>query len=674
MPRLPWAVLLQTLLAARYLHWRFSSSLNLDTPLAASLSLLTLGAELVLLGGYFLQLWFTLLPDRPAPPSGTIPEPAPSVDVLIPTCGEPAEVVERCLRGCLAMDHPRKQVWLLDDSDRPELAELCDRLGCRYLARWDRSHAKAGNLNHALSHCRGDLVAVFDADVVPLKPFLARTTGLFRDPAVGFVQTPQSYMNADPVMRNLRLERWLIPDEESFYRWIQPTRQNLNAVVCAGTSFVMRREALDRVGGFETATPSEDLATGIRITAAGYRNHYLGEKLSAGLAPFTAAAMARQRCRWGSGSLQTLRTGANPLRIPGLNPIQRLAYSEGILHWISFPAQLVLLSTPLSLGLLGIAPIRIEGQALLSSALPFYLGQVLLTRWFSNQSRTALMPELYRWIFLMPICGAVVATLLGRPRRFKVTPKAVSSGGSPAPDRGLLLPLMLLLTLQLVALWHLPRPWPLASPTGGVGLPTLSAATVGVVRAWGSFNVLMLLLAIRSCWDRRGGDGTPWFALAVPVTLHHASGEIRARLEAISRSGAEIRLEPVPAGSAQPALQGAGGGDQVLVGLLPDGRPLPFVPVARGPGAIGGLWGPLSPRQREQLEGLLYQREGLWPTLRAPFEPRALPVVALRLFQRIQPETWFHRSLIPQLPPMAALPIPSPAGPAAAATGSGSSR
>ncbi len=661
MPRLPWAVLLQTLLAARYLHWRFSSSLNLDTPLAASLSLLTLSAELVLLGGYFLQLWFTLLPDRPAPPAGAIPAPAPAVDVLVPTCGEPAEVVERCLRGCLGMDYPHKQVWLLDDSGRPELAELCDRLGCRYLARRERHHAKAGNLNHALRHCRGDLVAVFDADVVPLKPFLARTTGLFRDPAVGFVQTPQSYMNADPVMRNLRLERWLIPDEESFYRWIQPTRQNLNAVVCAGTSFVMRREALDRVGGFETATPSEDLATGIRITAAGYRNHYLAEKLSAGLAPFTAAAMARQRCRWGSGSLQTLRTGADPLRIPGLNPIQRLAYSEGILHWFSFPAQLVLLSTPLSLGLLGIAPIRIEGQALLSTALPFYLGQILLTRWFSNQSRTALMPELYRWIYLMPICAAVVATLLGRPRRFKVTPKAVASGGSPGPDRGLMLPL-LLLGLQLIALWHLPRPGPLA------------LTTVGVVQAWGSFNVLMLLLAIRSCWDRKGGDGTPWFALAVPVTLRHAGGEIRARLEAVSSAGAELRLEPAAAAAVPPELPGSGGGDLALAGLLPDGMPLPFLPVAGGPGAIGGLWGPLTPLQRERLEELLYRRERLWPTLRAPFEPRALPAVALRLLRRIPPEAWFQRSLIPQLPPMAGLPLPRHTDQAATAAGSGSPR
>ncbi len=650
MTRLPWAVLLLTLLGARYLGWRMGASLNLATPLAATLSLLTLAAELVLLAGCFLQLWLTLLPNRPVPSAGPIPDPAPPVDVLVPTCGEPAELVERCLRGCLAMDYPDLTVWLLDDRARPELEQLCGRLGCRYLARTERHHAKAGNLNHALAHCQGSLVAVFDADVVPLRPFLTRTVGLFRDPSVGFVQTPQSYMNADPVMRNLRLERWLLPDEESFYRWIQPTRQNLNAVVCAGTSFVMRRQALERVGGFETATPSEDLATGIRITAAGYSNHYLSEKLSAGLAPFTASAMARQRCRWGSGSLQTLRTGASPLGIPGLNPLQRLAYSEGILHWFCFPAQLVLLCTPLSLGLLGIAPILIGGDALLTIVVPFFLSQLLLSRWLSGHARTAILPELYRWIFLVPICAAVMATAVGRPRRFRVTPKAVITQKPKGPDPGLLLPLLVLLGLQLLAVWNLtPGRLPLLAGVGAA-LP-VSAATVGVVLGWSLLNGLLLLLAIRSCWDRPGGDGVPWFALALPVRLLHRGGHCGARLQAISASGAELTLEYGSDGEALMAAEGLS-----LEGILPD-LPLAFVPMARRAGAVGGVWGPLTALQRDRLEELLHRREGLWPTLRAPFEIRTLPLVLLRLLQRVRPEGWFRRSLIPQLPPLGGLPF-----------------
>jgi len=651
MTRLPWAVLLLTLLGVRYLSWRLSASLNLATPLSVSLSLLTLLAELVLLAGFFLQLWFTLLPERPVPAPGPIPVPAPAVDVLVPSCGEPAELVERCLRGCLAMDYPSLTVWLLDDGNRPELAHLCERLGCRYVARQDHLHAKAGNLNHGLRQGQGELVAVFDADVVPLRTFLKRTVGLFNDPSVGFVQTPQSYMNADPVMRNLRLERWLLPDEESFYRWIQPTRQNLNAVVCAGTSFVMRREALERVGGFETATPSEDLATGIRITAAGYRNHYLSEKLSAGLAPFTAAAMARQRCRWGSGSLQTLRTGADPLRIPGLSPLQRLAYSEGILHWFSFPAQLVLLCTPLSLGLLGIAPILIGGDALLTVAMPFFLSQLLLTRWLSGHARAAILPELYRWIFLLPICAAVMSTALGRPRRFRVTPKAVNSQGNAGPDAGLLLPLLLLFALQLLALWNL-APGRLPQLAGQEAVLPVTAATIGVVLGWSLLNGLLLLLAIRSCWDRPRSDGVPWFALSLPVRLHHPGGTVRARLQGFSATGAELSLERR---GDQAALEMAG--SLALEGLLTD-QTLPLVAMAQRTGAIGGVWGPLSPRQRDQLDTMLYRREGLWPTLRAPFELRTLPLVLLRILQPVGPESWFRRSLIPQLPPLAALPRP----------------
>jgi hypothetical protein len=65
--RLPWAVLLLALLAARYLHWRITATLNLDTPLAAALSVLLLGAELWLLAHGFLLLLFSLAPELPRP-------------------------------------------------------------------------------------------------------------------------------------------------------------------------------------------------------------------------------------------------------------------------------------------------------------------------------------------------------------------------------------------------------------------------------------------------------------------------------------------------------------------------------------------------------------------------------------------------------------------------------
>ena len=100
------------------------------------------------------------------------------------------------------------------------------------------------------SDMAGELVAVLDADFIPQQDFLQRCIGFLSEPDVALVQTPQCFLNADPVMRNLGMEPWLLSDEESFYRWIQPVRDGWGAVVCAGTSFVARRSALESVGGF----------------------------------------------------------------------------------------------------------------------------------------------------------------------------------------------------------------------------------------------------------------------------------------------------------------------------------------------------------------------------------------------------------------------------------------
>lgn len=638
--RLPWAVLLLALLTARYLHWRVTATLNLDSPLAAALSVLLLACELWLLAHGFLQLLFSLAPERPDPSGqadfSSDPQVLPTVEVLVPSYGEPLEVVERCLRGCCALRYPHVRVWLLDDAGRPELAALAGRLGCRYSSREQRQHAKAGNLNHVLPRLEGELIAVFDADVVPVREFLERTVAPFRDPDVGLVQTPQTYMNADPVIRNLGLERWLLPDEESFYRWIEPVRQRLGAVVCAGTSFVVRRQALLAVGGFETGTPSEDLATGIRLTAAGWRLLFLPEKLSAGLAPLTLAALARQRCRWASGTLATLRTGANPLLIPGLNPLQRLAFLEGILHWLNVLPQLVLVLMPLSLGVLGVAPLRVSGAGLLTMALPLVLAQLLLARWFSAHSRTALMPELYGWVVLLPLAWTVLGTLLGRTQPFRVTPKALPTGRVSAVEKRRLLPLLALLGLQVVAVLNLV---PLLRGTARVSLAPVSASTLAVGLGWALLNALLLLASLRCCRDRPRRSATPWLAMRQPLLLNGLAAE----LSAISEEGLEVQLEDHP--EAQQAY--VPGPTQLQLSLA--GQSWPVRVAARAGPHLGCRWGPLDDGQRQQLQELLYQRGGQWPSRRAPAEPLALAATVVRLLRPMPAEDWFARSLLPVL-------------------------
>lgn len=663
------ALLLLLLLALRYAHWRCTSTLNLADPLSGTLSVLLLLAELWLLLHGSLQLVFSLA--LPAAAAATGPglsggpglDASPLVDVLVPSCGEPPELLERCLRGCIALDYPRFHVWLLDDSNRPELAALAARLGCRYLSRPHPRQAKAGNLNNALPLLQGELLAVFDADVVPLRPFLRRAVTPFRDPAVALVQTPQTYMNADPVIRNLALERWLMPDEESFYRWVEPVRQAMDAVVCAGTSFVMRRSALVQVGGFETGTTSEDFATGIRLQAAGGRCLFLPEKLSAGLAPFTAAALVRQRCRWASGTLQTLRTGANPLTIAGLRPLQRLAYLEGILHWLNALPQLVLALMPLAPGLLGVVPIQASAPDLLLVALPFYGAQLLLIRWLSGQSRTALMPELYRWLLLGPLLLVVLRALRRRPLAFRVTPKqqpqSAAAAGAALDGQWLLALPLLLLVVQLVALAALPLrllPGWSAGASGVEPPAALGAASWPLALAWGLINALLLLAACRACRDRPGAAPVPWFAIRGQTATLRLDGQCWPNLQllTISEQGVELRL-PGPAAAALGGARGlpllqlpAAAG--TLGGQAPPPLELPLQPQRRRGACWGCSWGYLTPQQLDALQAWLYRRPGLWPVRRAPWEPLALLVTLLRLLRPPGPEGWFHRSSLPITP------------------------
>ena len=74
----------------------------------------------------------------------------PAVDVFIPSYDEPDFILRRTIMGCQAMEYGPKTIYLLDDTRRPDIKALAAELGCEYMTRPDNSHAKAGNLNHAI--------------------------------------------------------------------------------------------------------------------------------------------------------------------------------------------------------------------------------------------------------------------------------------------------------------------------------------------------------------------------------------------------------------------------------------------------------------------------------------------------------------------------------------------
>jgi cellulose synthase (UDP-forming) len=537
-------------LTLRYILWRSLSTLNVADPLNGFFSLGLFFLEMLMLASSTLQLFLMLRMKNRRREADLLANQVldgsfqPSVDILIPTYDEPVFILRRTIIGCQAIEYANKKIYLLDDTRRTEVKQMAAELGCEYMTRPDNRYAKAGNLNHAIAKTNSELIVVFDADFVPTQNFLTRTVGFFQDENVALVQTPQSFYNTDPIARNLGLENVLTPEEEVFYRQIQPIRDGAGSIICSGTSFVVRRRALEAVGGFVTDSLSEDYFTGIRLSAKGYRLVYLDEKLSAGLAAENISAHAIQRLRWARGTLQAFFIKANPLTIPGLRPIQRLAHFEGLLHWFTSISRVGFLIIPLAYSFLGVIPLRANTAELVYFFLPYYLVQLTVFSWLNYRSRSALLSDIYTLVLTFPLALTVIQVMLNPfSKGFKVTPKGTRSDRFYFNWR-LAWPLILMFIITAVSLWRnlglcmMKGAWAktvtaeLAVQIKGIGLGWL----------WSSYNLLMIGIALLILLDVPKPDLYEWFNLRRLVRLDVAKRTLWGVTTRISEVGAEVAL------------------------------------------------------------------------------------------------------------------------------------
>ncbi|MEG4200620.1 glycosyltransferase family 2 protein [Microcoleus sp. Pol12A5] len=541
-------------LTIRYVLWRSLATLNLTDPLNGIFSLGLFFLEMLLVFNTSIQLYLMLrMKDRRreadrmavAVEAGNF---TPTVDIFIPTYNEPAFILRRTVIGCQALDYANKKVYLLDDTKRHEIKLLAKELGCEYITRPDNIHAKAGNINHATALTNGELIVVFDADFIPTKNFLTRTVGFFQNPEIALVQTPQSFYNHDPISRNLGLENVLAPEEEIFYRQIEIIKDSADSVVCCGTSFVVRRSALEAAGGLVTDSICEDYFTGIRLSATGYRLVYLDEKLSAGLAAENIEAHLNQRLRWARGTLQAFFIDSNPLTIRGLTFVQRLSHLEGLLHWFTSLTKVLYLLIPLGYSFFDIIPLRASARELLYFFLPYYLVQLTVFSWLNRRSGSALLSDIYSFVQCIPLAVTVVSSMLNPfGKGFQVTPKGMAS------DRfhfnwNLGWPLIVLFAATAFSLWHnlninLVKNW---DTVQSISESTHLSKGISLGWIWSAYNLLMMGIALLILVDIPKPDIYEWFNLRRVVQLNIGGQTFWGITTVISESGAEVALTQWP--------------------------------------------------------------------------------------------------------------------------------
>jgi cellulose synthase (UDP-forming) len=262
-------------------------------------------------------------------PEGLKPLTDCPVDVFVPCCGEPLEVIATTLRAVKRISYRPLEVFVLDDGASTQVAALAHSLGFHYLSRplegLALQDSKSGNLNFGLSRSQGELVLVLDADQVPAPEIISRLTGFFRFPRVAYVQSKQAFFlpQGDPFYN----------EDKIFYETLQASNDQANAVVSCGSGVIYRRRALMEMGGFAAWNIVEDFTTSYELLSRGWKGIYFPYALSRGLAPTNLAGVYRQRFQW---CLDTMRLffWDNPLFKSGLTWTQRFHFLTIMLSYL----------------------------------------------------------------------------------------------------------------------------------------------------------------------------------------------------------------------------------------------------------------------------------------------------------------------------------------------------
>ena len=533
------------LVVARYLSWRFFS-----TVLPADGDWYEVGwvyfcfavEVLALFDAFILYLAFLRTSDRRTEadahearlrtlPAGELP----SVDVYIPTFNEPMEVLEKTITGVLCLDYPNFNAWVLDDGRRPWVKAFCEAKGVGYLTRPNNAHAKAGNINHALTKTSADFVAIFDADFIPQRNFLMRTIGFFADPSIGVVQVPHAFYNYDPAQSSLALQKALPDDQRFFFDAVMPSRDGWNAAFCCGSNSVTRRPALRSIGDvLPTESITEDMLFSIALLRNGYITRYLCERLAIGLAPEGLKAFFVQRRRWARGAMQILYLAAGPLG-RDLTLMQRLLFLPT--HWLSQSLMLMLvIIVPLVFLWTGVLPlVNVTTEAILYYQLPMMLAVAGGIWAFAPRQYFPFAAQVHGTFQSFKILPTVLMTV-AKPfgHVFKVTPKG--AGAKTSHYDGTIFwtsASLMLLTIVGLVINALPE-WRIIGQSG----------LLPIVAFWGAINVVVLFLVCMMSLQAPVRRGEERFSLDEPIWIFAANGTLSTgRTKNLSLSGTALIVD-----------------------------------------------------------------------------------------------------------------------------------
>lgn len=479
------------LLGLSYLIWRVFFTIDYSSNLVWPLMLLFAEAYSFIVFAIFAFASINLRQKLP-PLSAKDINFFPTVDIFICTYNESETILKDTIAGCKNIKYKlnHKKIYLLDDGKRPAIKKLAADLGVNYITRDSNEGFKAGNINNALKYTDGELIAVFDADHIPVSTFLIELVDYFKDHNTGIVQTPQHFMNPDPFQKNLVVGKPLANEQDLFFRVIQPGLARWNSAICAGTNFLVRRAPLLEVGGLPHNTVTEDMDLGLRMRRLGLMIRYHNKPLAVGLAPETFKDYLSQRLRWAAGTIQIFLFNRGVF-FKNLTGPQKTFYLSGLLYYFFGFPRLIFIMSPILYLLYDIKPLAASFYQVGIFLAACYISKIYFFRKVAAKYRNFVFTDIYETAVCFYLSIAVIKTLINPKNiKFSITNKGVDDSKA---DLILFLPQTILLGFAIasiiVPIYHLYH-----------HIYTISALVVNLVL--NIFNIVVLSFAIKVALEK----------------------------------------------------------------------------------------------------------------------------------------------------------------------------
>lgn len=231
----------------------------------------------------------------------------PIVSLLVAAKNEEA-VIGNLVKMLCSQDYPDEcyEVWVIDDNSTDQTSVLLEHLVLEYdhlkvLRRSaEAGGGKSGVLNQVLPLTRGEILAVFDADAQVPSDLLRRVLPLFKREAVGAVQVRKA-------IANFNTNFWTQGQaaEMALDSYFQQQRIALGGIgELRGNGQFVRRTALDRCGGWNEETLTDDLDLTLRLHLDRWDIEFLGYPAVQEEGVTSALALWHQRNRWAEGGYQ----------------------------------------------------------------------------------------------------------------------------------------------------------------------------------------------------------------------------------------------------------------------------------------------------------------------------------------------------------------------------------